>query len=98
MTQADITERNRANARKSTGPKTAGGKAIAARKHIYCEKPTASVYSEAIRIAEIAEKAGVKNGTVQDKLWLPGIRKYQLLKESLQLKESSFSSHHSKQI
>jgi predicted dehydrogenase len=56
-------------------------RAIAAGKHVYCEKPTASVYSEAIRIAEIAEKAGVKNGTVQDKLWLPGIRKYQLLKE-----------------
>lgn len=56
-------------------------RAIAAGKHVYCEKPTASVYSEAIRIAEMAEKAGVKNGTVQDKLWLPGIRKYQLLKE-----------------
>ncbi|MFN9025490.1 MAG: Gfo/Idh/MocA family protein, partial [Akkermansiaceae bacterium] len=41
-------------------------RAIAAGKHVYCEKPTASVYSEAIRIAEIAEKAGVKNGTVQD--------------------------------
>ncbi len=56
-------------------------RAIAAGKHVYCEKPTASIYSEAIRIAEIAEKAGVKNGTVQDKLWLPGIRKFQLLKE-----------------
>ncbi len=56
-------------------------RAIAAGKHVYCEKPTASVYSEALRIAEIAEKAGVKNGTVQDKLWLPGIRKFQLLKE-----------------
>ncbi len=56
-------------------------RAIAAGKHVYCEKPTASVYAEAIRIAEIAEKAGVKNGTVQDKLWLPGIRKFQLLKE-----------------
>ncbi|MES2982776.1 MAG: Gfo/Idh/MocA family oxidoreductase [Verrucomicrobiota bacterium] len=56
-------------------------RAIAAGKHVYCEKPTATVYAEAIRIAEIAEKAGVKNGTVQDKLWLPGIRKFQLLKE-----------------
>ena len=56
-------------------------RAIAAGKHIYCEKPTAVLYSEALRIAEVAEKAGVKNGTVQDKLWLPGIRKYQLLKE-----------------
>ena len=56
-------------------------KAIAAGKHIYCEKPTAVLASEAFRIAEVAEAAGVKNGTVQDKLWLPGIRKYQLLKE-----------------
>jgi predicted dehydrogenase len=56
-------------------------KAIAAGKHIYCEKPTSDSASEAFRIAEVAEKAGVKNGTVQDKLWLPGIRKYQLLKE-----------------
>ena len=56
-------------------------RAIAAGKHIYCEKPTAVLYSEALRIAEVAEKAGVKNGTVQDKLWLPGIRKFQLLKE-----------------
>jgi predicted dehydrogenase len=56
-------------------------RAIAAGKHVYCEKPTASKYSDALRIAEIAEKAGVKNGTVQDKLWLPGIRKFQLLKE-----------------
>ncbi len=56
-------------------------RAIAAGKHVYCEKPTAVEYSEALRIAEVAETAGVKNGTVQDKLWLPGIRKYQLLKE-----------------
>jgi predicted dehydrogenase len=56
-------------------------RAIAAGKHVYCEKPTATEYAEALRIAEVAEKAGVKNGTVQDKLWLPGIRKFQLLKE-----------------
>lgn len=56
-------------------------RAIAAGKHVYCEKPTATEYAEALRITEIAEKAGVKNGTVQDKLWLPGIRKFQLLKE-----------------
>ena len=56
-------------------------KAIAAGKHVYCEKPTAVSFDEALRIAEVAEKAGVKNGAVQDKLWLPGLRKYQLLKE-----------------
>ena len=56
-------------------------RAIAAGKHIYCEKPTAVVASEAYRIADCAEQAGVKNGAVQDKLWLPGIRKFLALKE-----------------
>ncbi|MDA7888563.1 Gfo/Idh/MocA family oxidoreductase [Akkermansiaceae bacterium] len=57
-------------------------KAIAAGKHIYCEKPTAVLSSEAYRIAEVAEAAGVKNGTVQDKLWLPGIMAYKQLRDS----------------
>ncbi|MEN8693502.1 MAG: Gfo/Idh/MocA family protein [Akkermansiaceae bacterium] len=56
-------------------------RAIAAGKHIYCEKPTATESSEAFRIAEVAEAAGVKNGTVQDKLWLPGIMAFKKLKE-----------------
>ena len=55
-------------------------KAIAAGKHVYCEKPTATEYSKALAIAEIAEKAGIKNGTVQDKLWLPGIMAFKQLK------------------
>ena len=50
-------------------------KALAAGKHIYCEKPTASTSAEAMDLAKKAEKAGLKNGVVQDKLWLPGIRK-----------------------
>lgn len=56
-------------------------KAIAAGKHVYCEKPIATSYDESIRIAEKAEAAGVKNGTVQDKLWLPGILAFRKLKE-----------------
>lgn len=56
-------------------------KAIAAGKAIYCEKPTAVTTQEALDLAICAEKAGVKNGVVQDKLWLPGIRKFQMLKE-----------------
>ncbi len=56
-------------------------RAIAAGKHIYCEKPTAVDPAEAFRIADVAEVAGVKNGTVQDKLWLPGIQAFRKLKE-----------------
>ncbi|MDX6766610.1 MAG: Gfo/Idh/MocA family oxidoreductase [Candidatus Methylacidiphilales bacterium] len=54
-------------------------KAIAAKKHIYCEKPTATTSKEAMALALEAEKAGVKNGVVQDKLWLPGLLKLQHL-------------------
>jgi predicted dehydrogenase len=56
-------------------------KAIAAGKHIYCEKPTATTTEEALRLAELAERAGVKNGVVQDKLWLPGMQKLAKLRE-----------------
>ena len=55
--------------------------AVAAGKHVYCEKPTATNTAEAVRLAEIAEKAGVKNGVVQDKLWLPSFRKVAMLRE-----------------
>ena len=54
-------------------------KAIAAGKHVYCEKPTAVSTESAYEIYEIAKKAGVKNGVVQDKLWLPGLMKLQQL-------------------
>lgn len=54
-------------------------KAVAAGKAIYCEKPTAVETAEAVRLAQLCREAGVKNGVVQDKLWLPGIRKLQTL-------------------
>ncbi|MEI6534712.1 MAG: Gfo/Idh/MocA family oxidoreductase [Verrucomicrobiaceae bacterium] len=56
-------------------------KAVKARKAIYCEKPTAVETSEAMRLAKLCEDAGVKNGCVQDKLWLPGIRKFKVLRD-----------------
>ncbi|MEX0929349.1 MAG: Gfo/Idh/MocA family oxidoreductase [Balneolales bacterium] len=56
-------------------------KAIAAGKHIYCEKPTALNTSDAIELHRLAEKKGIKHGVVQDKLWLPGLIKLKQLME-----------------
>jgi len=50
-------------------------KAIAAGKHIYCEKPVASTVADAYALYRLAEEAGVKHGVVQDKLFLPGLLK-----------------------
>jgi len=51
--------------------------AIQARKHIYCEKPTAPDLATALELARLARRAGVKNGAVQDMLFLPGLLKLQ---------------------
>ena len=56
-------------------------KAVAAGKHVYCEKPTAADTASALELFNICRKAGVKHGVVQDKLWLPGIRKLKQLIE-----------------
>ncbi|MBV8551916.1 MAG: Gfo/Idh/MocA family oxidoreductase [Acidobacteriaceae bacterium] len=56
-------------------------KAIAARKNIYCEKPVAEDLTTALDLYRRAEKAGVKHGVVQDKLWLPGMLKLRTLRE-----------------
>jgi predicted dehydrogenase len=55
--------------------------AVAAGKHIYCEKPVADTLETALDLYKIAKAAGVKHGVVQDKLWLPGLMKVQTLKE-----------------
>ena len=57
-------------------------KAIEAGKHVYCEKPTAISTDVAYELYELAKNAGVKNGVVQDKLWLPGLRRLKLLIDS----------------
>jgi predicted dehydrogenase len=56
-------------------------KAIAAGKHIYCEKPIAVNTSTALELFKLAQAAGVKHGVVQDKLWLPGIEKLKTLRD-----------------
>jgi predicted dehydrogenase len=57
-------------------------KAIAAGKHVYCEKPVATSLDAALSLWRGAKRADVKNGVVQDKLWLPGLRKLKSLLES----------------
>ncbi len=57
-------------------------RAIAAGKAIYTEKPTAETFEEALELARLAEAAGVKNGVVHDKLYLPGLRKLRRLIDS----------------
>jgi predicted dehydrogenase len=54
-------------------------RAMAAGKHIYAEKPTATNLADAVALYREAEAAGVKHGVVQDKLWLPGILKLKYL-------------------
>ena len=57
-------------------------KAIAAGKHVYCEKPTAGTTEEAYELYIQAKRAGVKHGVVQDKLWLPGLVKLRTVIDS----------------
>src|SRR3954467_12291970 len=56
--------------------------AIDAGKHIYCEKPVADSLEKAIAIAKLAKQKGAKNGVVQDKLFLPGLRKIAMLRDA----------------
>ncbi len=57
-------------------------RAIDAQKHVYCEKPLATSTEGALKMAAKAAAAGVKQGVVQDKLFLPGIRKLRRLIDS----------------
>jgi len=56
--------------------------AIDAGKHIYCEKPIAESLGDALAVARLAKARGVKSGVVQDKLYLPGLRKLAMLRDS----------------
>jgi predicted dehydrogenase len=57
-------------------------KALKAGKHVYCEKPIATDLKQALEISKIANASGLKHGAVQDKLFLPGLRKLDMLRRS----------------
>jgi predicted dehydrogenase len=56
--------------------------ALRAGKHVYCEKPIATTLAEALEVCRLAESSGLKHGAVQDKLFLPGLRKLDLLRRA----------------
>ena len=57
-------------------------KALAAGKHVYCEKPTSDDLEIAVNLAKTARASGLKHGVVQDKLFLPGLMKIKMLRDS----------------
>ena len=54
-------------------------RAMDAGRHVYTEKPTAESLTGALDLARHARRAGVKNGVVHDKLYLPGLVKLKRL-------------------
>src|SRR4029453_13602960 len=54
-------------------------KAVGVGKHIYTEKPIAESVDEGIELVTAAREAGVINGVVHDKLYLPGLIKLKRL-------------------
>jgi predicted dehydrogenase len=57
-------------------------RALAAGKHVYCEKPTSDDLDIAVNLARTARASGLKHGVVQDKLFLPGLMKIKMLRDS----------------
>ena len=53
--------------------------AIEAGRHVYCEKPLTADLESSLDLVRRARAAGVKTGVVQDKLFLPGLRKLRSL-------------------
>jgi predicted dehydrogenase len=56
--------------------------AFAAKNHVYLEKPIAENLEDALSLARAAERAGKRGGVVQDKLFLPGLKKLRKLYEA----------------
>jgi predicted dehydrogenase len=49
--------------------------AIAAGKHVYCEKPVAPTAAQGLALLDAARARGLKHGAVEDKIHLPGLAK-----------------------
>ena len=56
--------------------------AIAAGKHVYCEKPVSDDLASALAVVRRAEEAGIRHGVVQDKIFLPGLIKLRHLRDA----------------
>ena len=54
-------------------------KAVAAGKHVYTEKPIAESVAEGQELVDAADRRGIVNGVVHDKLYLPGLQKLKRL-------------------
>src|SRR6266516_4316037 len=61
------------------------GKAIAAGKHIYSEKPVAPTAAQGLALLQQANARGLKHGAVEDKVYLPGLQKLAKLTTSGEL-------------
>jgi predicted dehydrogenase len=61
------------------GRRARAATSLEAGKHVYLEKPIAETLDDALDLARRAERAGLKSGVVQDKLFLPGLVKLRKL-------------------
>jgi predicted dehydrogenase len=60
-------------------------KAIAAGKHVYCEKPVAPTAAQGLALLQAARMRSRKHGVVEDKVHLPGLQKLAALTKSGEL-------------
>ena len=67
------------DAQTTAGRKPALLAAMAAGKHVYTEKPIAESVTDGQELVAAAERSGVINGVVHDKLYLPGLLKLKRL-------------------
>jgi len=57
-------------------------RALAAGKHVFCDKPLSPTHAQALQLTDIAQRARLKTGVVMANLWLPGLRKLKTLTDA----------------